>query len=156
VRSLHDLVAGVNQELAVDVPAVLDVVHQQHDGTSSGALARRILGDDRGARAARPDAAPDRLLHARLPRRSWSQRTAGFGRRGSPRAPFSPACLTPGRFVIQWPWSLPTYSVMNDTPVRSIAALADESRAAASARRRATRFDRWILARMRERLHGIP
>src|SRR5712691_6495104 len=47
---------------------------------------------------------------------------------------------------------------MNEsTPARSISALADEPRAASrSSRRPATRFDRWILGRMRERLRGIP
>jgi cyclopropane-fatty-acyl-phospholipid synthase len=46
---------------------------------------------------------------------------------------------------------------MNEsTPVRSIAALVDEPPVSQSSRRPATRFDRWILGRMRERLRGIP
>ncbi|PYQ54738.1 MAG: cyclopropane-fatty-acyl-phospholipid synthase [Acidobacteria bacterium] len=46
---------------------------------------------------------------------------------------------------------------MNETtPVRSISALADERRASRPSSRAATRFDRWILGRMRERLRGIP
>src|SRR6266446_2553659 len=45
---------------------------------------------------------------------------------------------------------------MNDTPVRSISALADERPTARRSFRPATRFDRWVLSRMRDHLRGIP
>ncbi len=48
-------------------------------------------------------------------------------------------------------------SIMNDTtPARTIASLAEDSPASRASARPAGRIDRWILARMRQRLFGIP
>jgi hypothetical protein len=40
VRGLHHLVPGVAQELAIDVPAVLDVVDEKDEGAGAGRLDR--------------------------------------------------------------------------------------------------------------------